>query len=729
MAQSIVQRSFAAGELAPSLAARADLRQYLAGLRTCRNFIVQRQGGVGNRTGTQYVAVAKTTGRTFLRPFIFPALDASFAVEIADGYFRFHRNGQPVTVSGVVAWSAATAYVVGDLVAHGGVNYYAVAASTNQEPPDADYWHPLTGSIYEIPTPYEIGDFLPPAPAGWSQAGTVVTITHLDHPPRELRYESATRWVLSSVVTGPSIAPPVNLNGTPTTVGTRTFRYVVTAVMAETYEESNPSEVLEVTSAELGTPDAPVVLTWDHVDGAVEYRVYGDPYENGTFGYLGTATELLGFYDVGTDPDFGDTPPVPRTLFAAENLYPAVSVVHQQRRIFAGTHTDREDVFASRVGHRSNFGIRSPLQDDDAVSWNLASNLVQPVRHLVGLKQLVVLTDQGEWIVRGGDDGVITPTAINLDQHGYVGASEAAPVIIGNAIVFVQARGTVLRELRFDQQVEGLSGRDLTLWSAHLFKRYGITQIAYAQVPDSIVWCVRSDGSLLGLTYIPDADEWGWHRHDTDGSFEQVVVLPEGQEDAVYVVVRRELGGVERRYIERFATRAYASLADAVFLDVSKTYDGVATTTVSGLTHLAGASVRVLADGVALAGTFRVSNAGVVSLPVSASTIQVGLPITAQIETLDLDVAGSSVRDKRKLVKAIALLLEDSARGFLVGPNLSNLLPHRGESWEATGGLVSGQVEMTLTAGFTNHGRVVIQHTDPTPLTILGLMPLVEVGG
>src|SRR6185369_118971 len=119
------------------------------------------------------------------------------------------------------------------------------------------------------------------------------------------------------------------------------------------------------------------------------------------------------------------------------------------------------------------------------------------------------------------------------------------PVVVGNAIVYVQTPGTIVRDLAFNQQVEGFAGRDLSLYSAHRFDGHEIERLAYQPTPHSIVWAVRSDGTLLGLTYLADQDVWGWHRHDTAaaGRFEDVVMVPEPGEDVVYVLVRRTIGG------------------------------------------------------------------------------------------------------------------------------------------------------------------------------------------
>ena len=726
----LFQRSFAAGELAPGLGARADLAKYTIGLRSCRNFLVRRHGGVSNRPGTKFVGEAKNEGPTYLKPFTFAAADQSYVIEVGEQYFRFHYEGAPVVVSGVAAYNGGTAYVPGDLVVQGGVNYYCKAATTGNAPPNATYWHPLEGNIYEIPTPYVEGRFMAPAPACFQQSGDVITITHLEEPPRELRRYSATRWVLSAAITtGPAIGAPTAGAGSGTAAAL-TRKYVVTAVSEETYEESNPSSVITVINIAAPTAAAPITLTWTPpaTGVAVEYKVYADPHGNGTFGYVGTATGAASFRVTSDDADYFNTPPIPRALFAGVNNYPAVSTTFQQRRIFAGTHNDRQVAYASQVGRYTNFGIRSPLQDDDAVTFRFAGTRIHPVHHLAELPQgLVVLTDGGEWICEGDETGALTPTAINPRQHGYAGSAYTPPVVVGNSLLFLQGRGTILRDLRFDERVEGLSGRDLCLYAAHLFDGFSITALAYAQVPHSTVWAVRSDGTLLGLTYIPEEDVWGWHRHDTDGLFEDVCVIPEGTEDAVYVVVKRTISGNTRRYIERFATRQFTDIKDGVFLDSALSYSGTAKTTFTGLSHLVGKSVKALADGVVV-GPYTVSSSGSITLAAAASKVHVGLPITAELETLDLDVAGSSLRAARKRVFALRLLLEASARGFTAGPDATHQKTVTANAWDAAG-LVTDPVDLTLTSHFNDTGRTLIRHTDPTPLTVLGVIPSFETGG
>ncbi len=684
MGSSIIQRAFSTGELAPTLAARADLARYLAGLRTCRNFVVLEHGGAGNRPGTAFVEEVKTSSaRTYLVPCVFS--DAlSFLIEVGDTYFRFVKNGAQV-LSGPSAYELATPYVTADL-----------------------------------------------ADLVWEQNGDVLTITHPSYAPRELRRITDTNWTLTVVTTSPSIAAPTGLAIGFGLGGSQTISYVVTAVKAETYEESLASAVATAALVADPTPSDPINVSWTPVAGAVEYRIYKDPYGNGVFGYIGTGSGVGGFNDVGLLQDYTQTPPLDRVLFNAAGDYPATIGYYQQRRIFASSNNNPEHVWASRIGFHSNFSVRSPLQDDDAVTFRLASREAQDVRWLLDLKRLLVLTGRGEWKIQGdGEGGALVPTAINPDRQGYTGAAFVRPQVIGQTVLFVQARGTRVRDLSFAQELGGIGSRDLTVYARHLFKRKTIDRMAIAQTPDAVLWCVRSDGTLLGLTYLPEADVLAWHRHDTgDGDlFEDVAVIPEGSEDAVYVIVKRTINGSTKRYIERFQSREIESVAaDAWFVDSGLEYVGAATTTVSGLDHLVGRSVKVLADGVVPEGSFVVGVGGTVTIPTAAERIVVGIGIEADLETLDLDVSGTELRDKRKRVANVTVVVEGSRRGFYVGPNASKLSRTRPELWESSL-TIDGAIESRISTDWSSAGRLFVRHTDPTPLTVIGIIPNVTVGG
>lgn len=739
---STIQRAFIGGILSPAMGARADVAKYLTGLAACHQLIIQPHGGATKRGGTRFLhALKDSSKRARLVPFIFEAVDQTYTLEFGDGTLRFSYHKAQVVVSGVAAYAGGTTYALGDLVVSGGVNYYSkVAGNVGNTPASSPtQWYALTGTIYEIPTPYTAADV---GRIQWAQSADVLTIVHPSYAPIELKRLGHTTWTISAFSTAPSIGAPASLAGSAGTAGTLTMKYVVTAIKQNTFEESYVSNVLTISSVQRPTEDAPNPLAWTAPAGAIEeYNVYLDPHLNGIFGFVGVA-KSNSFNDVGFVPDFTITPPIPVVLFNATGDYPSCVGYHQQRLWFGNTNNDREKVWGSKIGAYHNHSISTPLQDDDAVSFVLAGAQLNPVSWLLSLKHLLVGTDGVVSALLGDDTGTIVPTALNPEPQTQFGASPAVrPVPIGNAVLFAQARGTIVRDLSFDQQAGGFDGVDLTILASHLFVGYSIVEMAFSQIPLSVLWVVRSDGVLLGLTYVKDQDVWAWHTHDTAaaGVIEQVCVVPDTPHgiDVTYLIVKRTIGGQTKRYVEVLENPfrdGVDAFVDAFCVDSGLTYSGSPIATITGLSHLEGETVAIFADGAVLtdgtAGSGFVVSGGAVALGRSASKVHAGLAIpTPELETLDLDVEGTSIRAKEKRVQGIAVLLSGSTRGFLAGPDRNNLEPERPEPWESTAGTTSKLVEMNLTCAFEKTGRVVLRHSDPTPFSVLAILPQIEVGG
>jgi len=157
-------------------------------------------------------------------------------------------------------------------------------------------------------------------------------------------------------------------------------------------------------------------------------------------------------------------------------------------------------------------------------------------------------------------------------------------VIINNTLVYGAARGGHVRELAFNQQAGGFLTGDLSIRAGHLFDGLEITDMAYSKAPQPIVWFISSSGKLVGLTYVPEQQVGAWHQHDTDGAFETCVVIAEGHEDVLYVIVKRTIGGVTKRYVERQESRAFADQSDAFFVDCGSRYYHGGTFTRAGVT-------------------------------------------------------------------------------------------------------------------------------------------------
>jgi len=322
--------------------------------------------------------------------------------------------------------------------------------------------------------------------------------------------------------------------------------------------------------------------------------------EDGVFGWIGAAdfpqevcSFAVTFIDTGKVPDASETPPIEREVFAAGE-YPEALNYHQQRLCYANTNLRPETILASVIGKFSNFTVHDEPRDADAVTFTVAGDRVARIRHLVQSRTLLLLTENGIWSVDGdGDgDGVLTPSTIGLSRQSHRGAGLARPVVIGESVLYVQSRGGVLRDLRYTQEGGGYGGRDLSIWSPHLLDGHSIVRMAFAEIPHSVLWCVRDDGVLLGMTYVPEQEAWGWHRHDTDGVVEDVQTLPIGGEDATFIIVRRTVTGETRRYVERLAPLIANDIRDVHHVDCGAIYDGRNTSDPA----LAGISMR-LASG------------------------------------------------------------------------------------------------------------------------------------
>jgi hypothetical protein len=368
--------------------------------------------------------------------------------------------------------------------------------------------------------------------------------------------------------------------------GTKIFdivnSYQITAVGANGIDESLASASASATN-NLYVNGAFNTITWSAVSGAIRYNIY--KIQSGLYGYIGQ-TEALSFTDSNIAPDMGITPPIVETVFNSAGNYPGAVSYFEQRRVFAGTTNYPQQLWMTRSGTESDMSYRLPVNDDDRVSFKVAAREANTIRHIVPLQQLMLLTSAAEWRVSPVNSDAITPTTISVRPQSYIGANNVQPSIVNNSMVYCAARGGHIRELGYSWQSNGYITGDLSLRAAHLFDNYDIVDMCYGKSPHPLLWFVSSTGLLLGLTYVPEQQVGAWHQHDTDGVFESCACVAEGNEDHLYVIVKRTVNGNSVRYVERMSSNAFDSLEDCFFVDSGLTYDGNNTTattvTVSG---------------------------------------------------------------------------------------------------------------------------------------------------
>ena len=254
----------------------------------------------------------------------------------------------------------------------------------------------------------------------------------------------------------------------------------------------------------------------------------------------------------------------------------------------------------TRTGTESDISYHIPIQDTDRIAFRVAAREANTIRHIVPLTQLLALTSAAEWRISPVNSDTITPTTISVRPQSYIGANNVQPSIVNNTVVYCSARDGHVRELGYSWQASGFVTGDLSLRSTHLFDNYDITDMCYSKAPQPLLWFISSTGSMLGLTYIPEQQVGAWHQHVTDGSFESCAAVAEGAEDRLYVVVKRTIGGVTKRYVERFASRQVTNIENCFFVDCGLTYDGTNTTattvTVTGSTYLPSDTLTITAS-------------------------------------------------------------------------------------------------------------------------------------
>jgi len=576
------KQAFSGGEISPEMFGRISDTKFQQGAAIMRNFVAKPQGPAQNRPGFAFVREVKnSTKSTRLLPFTFNTTQ-TMILEFGEQYFRFHTQGQTLFYNDGAAWNSGTNYVVGDIALYNGVNYYAKTAHSNSQPPNATNWYPLptNPNIYEIPHSYAEADLFD---VHYVQSADVLTLVHPLHPPKELRRLGATKWELKLIDFGSPIAAPTGVSvtaylppSTSTNADTKLdHNYVVTAVKANLIDESNQSSTATAQN-NIFVTGAKNTITWNAVTGASRYRVYKD--QGGIFGFIGETTTTT-IVDDNIAPDFSRTPPIHENDFVGTGNYPGAVSYFEQRRVFAGTNNAPQSIWMTKSGTESNMSFGLPIRDDDRIEFRVAAREANTIRHIVPLTQLLLLTGSAEWRVTSVNSDAITPTSISVKPQSYVGANNSQPVIVNNSLVYGAARGGHVRELGYNWQANGFITGDLSLRAPHLFDNFTILDMSLAKAPIPVVWMVSSNGKLLGLTYVPEQQIGAWHQHDTDGLFESVACVSEGDDDVTYCVIKRTINGASKRYVERMGTRLFATQRDSFFVDAGSTYNGTNTDT------------------------------------------------------------------------------------------------------------------------------------------------------
>lgn len=699
------QPTFAAGELAPELHHRSDLEKWHGGAAGLRNWIVLVQGAAARRGGTAFVGLADNyNGSQRLIPFQFSTED-QFMIEAGGGYFRFITAGAFITGAGALPIRIVTPYTAVDL-----------------------------------PT------------LRFVQSADVLTIVHPGHQPMELRRYSATDWRLVPFSTGTSMPAPTGLTaearittaipGSPPPAA-HPFEYAVSATNSGQHDEGPLSASATCNNQDLGYWKQYGTLNhlaWNATPGADLYTVYRR--YQGRWARVSSTTDTF-FDDINFTPDTAISPPVGTDPFANYD-WPGTVGYFQERQLFGGSLARPETLRGSKSGAYRDFDVSNPVRDDDAINYTLAARQVNQIRHMLPLENLVLMTGGNGWVVDGSSP--VTPSNFAAKPLSIPGASNVEPLVIGNRILYVDAKGSGVRELAYAFVSNQYVAEDRTVFSRHLFDGHRIVSWAYAETPNKLVWAIRDDGLLLSMTYLAEQQVYAWATHDSPGAvFRWVAVITDNvdgvTEDVPYFVVQRQVAGQSVTMIERMHTRRMGRYDNDVrlawHLDCALQYYGPPVVQVGNLHHLAGAAVAVLADGVPGVAVVRndaVALANVTPLPgytmpAAASVVLVGLCPDALLTLLPMSggqPAADPMMGRLKHSYRVRVAVRNAA-GLMAavdGSALTVLAVHDDEPYPdglLPVGMVTTVLEARIAEGWTRDGQLSLATTGGLPATVLGV--------
>lgn len=725
------QHSFAGGEWGPMLYGRSDLAKYQVACKVVENFISTPQGPAVRRPGTRYVASAKNGGdKARLVPFEFNTTQA-YILEFGDQYIRFYRNqGQILesaqNITGITQASPAEVsiaghgYSTGDEVFIEGVGgmtrlngrWFTITSTGTGtftlDGEDSTGYDAYTSGgtaarVYEIASPYAKAD-LPSL--RFVQSNDILTIVHNDYAPRELSRTGHTSWTLAEIDF--EDGPYLSYNGTSTTLtpggttGSQTLTASATTGIngGDGFKSTDVGRLVRFrhnTSSAWGWAEITAFTSTTQVTVSIQKTLSGTTAS--TEWALGVWSDTTG--------------------------WPAVATFYENRRVFGGSTDYPNRIDGSVIGDYANFtpddqSSSSTVEADDAIAFTLASRKANVIRWMVeDEKGLFVGTSGGEWqIAASNNDAISAANPPRAKQSTTYGSADVEPVEAGRATLFVSKDKKRLRELAYIFEIDGFKAQQMTLLADQITLKQ-IDQLAYQQAPNSVVWCVLNDGTLAGFTYIRDQEVTAWHRHilggtsdasGTQAEVESVAVIPAQDQirDEPWVIVKRYVNGNTVRHIEFIETEWESddAIADAFFVDGGLTYDGSATSTITGLDHLEGETVKVLVDG----GTHddKTVSSGSITLDADAEKVHVGLGQTCTLAPLPVEAGtrdGSPMGREKRITRVDMRVLNSS--GGKMGPDDSDLTKIRDleyynpatTTWGSVPALYSGWARHSLDVG------------------------------
>ena len=746
--------SFNAGELSPKMIGRSDVSQYSKGCKQLRNFLVTPYGAVERRPGTKFIGVAKHSDRNVrLIRFIFSS-NIAYVCEFGDYYIRFYHHGEVVLNDDSSILELSSPYSASELPA---IQYVQSADVMTIVHPD----HPvmelkrlkvnhftLTEKVYEYPpvldpnldddhtiTPSALsGDITLTASKDTFTAENIGGFFQLIHTRRSNE--------ISFDFKGNGETDPIEVYGywTFTTHGTWSGNVVI----QRSFDTGRTWTDFRSYSSQKDTNTS---TSGEEESRNVLYRLQMRDYEASSTGTLQLCRVLF------TNPDFVTTGIVKITgvdsaqkatgtvtsklgevsatsewnegAWSKRRGYPRTIAYYEERMVMGGNAYRPQTLWASKTNDWDNFLVGS--MDDDGLDFTLASDTVNTICWLCQHDALVIGTMDSEWTLSATDAGsALTPSNFVVKRQSVYGSTGIAAQMVGETILFVQRGSRKVREFVYSWEKDGYSSPDMTVLADHITLS-GIRETALQQLPDSILWCVLNDGTAAALTYERDQQVIGWHKHITSGKIVSCCVLPDGDVDDVYWAVERSNG----IFIEQMQPRNFDGVEQAFYVDCGITVAGENLTVISGLDHLEGQTVKILADGSVHPDEIVLN--GSVTLEAPAAVIQVGLGYESLLSPMpiELDMQNGQTLLRMKCIGELRVRMYESVGGQIrCGADAWQQIISRDVLEDSLDMAIAARDDVVICNVFSGNSytpAIEIRQLDPLPMNINSLVATYEV--
>ena len=663
--RSFILTNFTSGEVSPKLAGRTDIDQYFNSALTIENALVSHYGSVYRRPGTKYVASVKTAADTTrLIPFEFSTSQA-YILEFGDLYMRVYKD------SGVVL-DGATAYEI-------------VSPWTKEQIMDVQY----------------------------SQDADVMYMTHPNVAPYKLSRTGHTAWTLTKVTFtgGPFLTANTSAN----------------TMQASSLTKGDTDKTLTAAGGHTPFNAGHVGSIWSVGDEVATVQGYVT-----CTAYV--STTVLTVTITTTLSTTAATATWAEGAWSDVRGFPRAVTFYEQRLAFGGSEEKPQTVWLSVS--QVYEGFQAGADDAEALIYTLASAQVNTIQWLNAGRVLTIGTAGAVFTMSTGasNSEPLTPSNVVVRREVTYGAYDIQPAQIGNHIYFIQRNTRTLREFFYKFDNDAYEAVDATLLADHISES-GLVGLEFQQSPDQLIWLTRTDGQVAVLTKQITQKVNALSRQVLGGSFgtgdavvESVAIIPNGEEDQVWFIVKRTINGSTVRYVEHMMTADWGSdTTDMFFVDCGLTYDSTAATVISGLDHLEGATVAVFADGAPR--NDKTVSSGSITLSRSASKVHIGFSYTTTLKTQNVEMGGQtgSTQGYYKSINKVTARLYKTIGGKMGKVASQDNLIFENTSMDLAPVLYTGDKQMLFNKGFSKEAYVVIKQEQPLPLHVLAIILQTEV--